>query len=166
VELDSKQMTVVYSLLRSDFDSAALSEELHAVFTRHEQTEVARIHAMLDLFATDRCLGYRLAAYFGDDKAPQHCGHCSVCHGQVARLPAPPELPALVDKSFELLCGEFIHRHEQHTGASPSVERLTRFLCGISVPLFTKLKARAISGFAALEDYPYAEVRDWTQAHL
>ena len=166
VELESKQMTEVYNVLRGDFDSQVLSAELHEYFTRHEQTEVARIHAMLELFATERCLGYRLAEYFGDHNAPQQCGHCSVCHGHVARLPAPPELPALVDKNFTELCGEFIHRHQQYAGSAPSAERLTRFLCGISVPLFTKLKARAISGFAALEEYPYAEVRAWAQAHL
>ncbi|WP_460143780.1 RecQ family ATP-dependent DNA helicase [Pseudomonas sp. S2_A02] len=166
VELESKQMTEVYSLQQADFDSQTLSAELHAYFTQHERTEIARIHAMLDLFATDHCLGYRLAEYFGDENAPRQCGHCSVCHGQVARLPAPPELPALVDKNFEALCGDFIHRHEQHTGNAPSAERVTRFLCGISVPLFTKLKARSIPGFAALEDYPYGDVRDWAQAHL
>jgi ATP-dependent DNA helicase RecQ len=27
--------------------------------------------------------------------------------------------------------------------------------------MFTKMKARAIPGFAALENYPYAEVREW-----
>ncbi|WP_247268389.1 MULTISPECIES: RecQ family ATP-dependent DNA helicase [Pseudomonas] len=166
VELESKQMTEVYNVLHSDFDSAVLSAELHEYFTRHEQTEVARIHAMLELFATERCLGYRLAEYFGDHNAPEHCGHCSVCHGDVARLPAPPELPALVDKNFAALCGDFIHRHEQHTGHVPTAERLTRFLCGISVPLFTKLKARTISGYAALEQYPYAEVRSWADNHL
>jgi len=166
VELESKQMTEVYSLLNSDFDTDALSAELHEYFTRHEQAEVARIHAMLEVFATERCLGYRLAEYFGDLNAPECCGHCSVCHGQVARLPAPPELPALVDKNFAALCGDFIHRHEQHTAVIPTAERLTRFLCGISVPLFTKLKARAIPGFAALEEYPYAEVRSWAQEHL
>jgi len=166
VELESKQMTEVYSLLHSDFHSDALSAELHEYFTRHEQTEVARIHAMLDLFATERCLSYRLAEYFGDHNAPEHCGHCSVCYGQIARLPEPPPLPPLVDKNFAELCGEFIHRHEQQTGGIPSAERLTRFLCGISVPLFTKLKARAIPGFATLEEYPYAEVRDWADSHL
>ncbi len=166
VELESKQMTEVYSLLQSDFDSDVMSAELHDVFTRHEQTEVARIHAMLDVFATERCLGYRLAEYFGDHNAPERCGHCSVCHGHIARLPAPPELPALVDKSFAALCGDFIHKHEQHTGHAPTAERLTRFLCGISVPLFTKLKARTISGYAALEEYPYAEVRGWADNHL
>lgn len=166
VELESKQMTEVYNVLHNDFDSAVLSAELHAYFARHEQTEVARIHAMLELFGTERCLGYRLAEYFGDHNAPERCGHCSVCHGNVARLPAPPELPALVDKNFAALCGDFIHRHEQHTGHVPTAERLTRFLCGISVPLFTRLKARTISGYAALEEYPYAEVRSWTQEHL
>lgn len=166
VELESKQMTEVYNVLHSDFDSAVLSAELHQYFTRHEQAEIARIHAMLELFATERCLGYRLAEYFGDHNAPEHCGHCSVCHGNVARLPEPPELPALVDKNFSALCGDFIHRHEQHTGSMPTAERLTRFLCGISVPLFTKLKARTISGYAALEEYPYAQVRSWADNHL
>ncbi|PTT66948.1 recombinase RecQ, partial [Pseudomonas sp. HMWF007] len=159
IELESKQMTEVYSVLQSDFDSAVLSGELHAYFTRHEQAEVARIHAMLELFSTERCLGYRLAEYFGDHQAPERCGHCSVCHGHIARLPAPPQLPSLVDKSFPALCGDFIHKHEQHAGSVPTAERLTRFLCGISVPLFTRLKARTISGYAALEEYPYADVR-------
>ena len=166
IELESKQMTEVYSLLNTDFDPQLLSAELYTGFKQHEVTEVARIHAMLELFATQHCLGQRLARYFGDENAPQRCGHCSVCRGHVAHLPAPPSLPPLVDKNFMGLCGDFIHRHHAHTGQLPGAERLTRFLGGISVPLFTRLKARGISGFAALEDYPYAEVREWAEAHL
>ncbi|CRM02312.1 ATP-dependent DNA helicase RecQ [Pseudomonas sp. 31 E 6] len=166
IELESKQMTEVYSLLNTDFDPQLLSAELYTGFKQHEVTEVARIHAMLELFATQHCLGQRLARYFGDENAPQRCGHCSVCRGHVAHLPAPPRLPPLVDKNFMGLCGDFIHRHHEHTGQLPGAERLTRFLSGISVPLFTRLKARGISGFAALEDYPYAEVREWAEAHL
>ena len=161
IELESKQMTEVYSLLVQDFDAQALSLELHAYFTAHERGEITRIHAMLALFASETCLSYRLAQYFGDEQAPQQCGHCSVCAGQVAHLPEPPALMPLVDKNFEALCGAFIHRHQEFTGSYPPAERLTRFLCGISVPMFTKMKARAIPGFAALENYPYAEVREW-----
>jgi len=166
IEMESRQMTEVYALLNTDFDPQALSTELYTGFKQHEVTEVARIHAMLDLFATQECLGYRLAHYFGDENAPRQCGHCSVCHGNVAHLPAPPSLPPLVDKNFQALCGEFIHRHHEYNGHLPGAERLTRFLGGISVPLFTKLKARTIPGFAALEEYPYAEVREWAEAHL
>jgi ATP-dependent DNA helicase RecQ len=32
--------------------------------------------------------------------------------------------------------------------------------------MFTRLKARNISGFAALEAYPYAEVRQWIQRQI
>ena len=166
IELESKQMTEVYSLLVSDFDAEALSQELHAYFCAHESGEIKRIHAMLALFASDTCLSYRLARYFGDDQAPRQCGHCSVCAGQVARLPEAPALAPLVDKNVEVLCGVFIHRHQEYAGSYPPAERLTRFLCGISVPMFTKMKARAIPGFAALENYPYAEVRDWAAKHL
>ena len=166
IELESKQMTEVYSLLVSDFDAEALSQELHAYFCAHESGEIKRIHAMLALFASDTCLSYRLARYFGDDQAPRQCGHCSVCAGQVARLSEPPALAPLVDKNVEALCGAFIHRHQEYAGSYPPAERLTRFLCGISVPMFTKMKARAIPGFAALENYPYAEVRDWAAKHL
>ena len=166
IELESKQMTEVYSLLVSDFDAEALSQELHAYFCAHESGEIKRIHAMLALFASDTCLSYRLARYFGDDQAPRQCGHCSVCAGQVARLPEPPALAPLEDKNVEALCGAFIHRHQEYAGSYPPAERLTRFLCGISVPMFTKMKARAIPGFAALENYPYAEVRDWAAKHL
>ena len=166
IELESKQMTEVYSVLVSDVDSEALSQELHRYFTAHERGEIVRIHAMLALFASDVCLSYRLAQYFGDEQAPQQCGHCSVCAGQVARLPEPPALVPLVDKNFDALCGAFIHKHQALKGSYPPAERLTRFLCGISVPLFTKMKARVIPGFAALENYPYADVREWAAKQI
>lgn len=165
IELESKQMTEVYSLLVSQIDAEALSLELHQYFTAHERGEIVRIHAMLALFSSDTCLSYRLAQYFGDEQAPQQCGHCSVCAGQVAQLPEPPPLTPLVDKNFEALCGAFIHRHQEYTASYPPAERVTRFLCGISVPMFTKMKARAIAGFAALENYPYADVRQWVEQH-
>src|SRR5690606_17843126 len=70
IELESKQMTEVYAVLDSRFDSAALSAELQAYFKQHEASEIARIHAMLDLFASEDCLSQRLAVYFGDQAAP------------------------------------------------------------------------------------------------
>lgn len=164
IELESKQQTDVYNLLSTDFDVQALSEELHDHFMHHETTEVARIHAMLDFFASDKCLSHRLAQYFGDAQAPAHCGHCSVCAGHVAHLPEPPALIPLAQRDFAELCSEFIGKHVGVRGHAPSAECLTRFLCGTSEPLFTRLKARNINGFASLEDYPYADVRSWVIA--
>jgi len=164
IELESKQMTEVYALLEPRFDPVALSQELHAYFSRHEASEIRRIHAMLALFESRQCLSQRLAAYFGDGNAPQRCGHCSVCLGQIAQLPAPPPLRPLAEQDLPSLAGSLLHKHQELKGCAPSGECLTRFLCGISVPLLSKLKARQLAGFAALEDYPYAEVRSWVAA--
>jgi ATP-dependent DNA helicase RecQ len=161
VELESKQMTEVYALLDAEFDPATLAEQLHAHFRAHEASEIARIQAMLALFESRDCLSRRLALYFGDVQAPERCGHCSVCQGRVATLPAPPDRPPLSGRDAQALCAAFSEKHVQHTGQMPSRECLTRFLCGVATPLLTKLKARQLAGFAALEDYPYAEVRDW-----
>lgn len=159
IELESKQMTEVYALLDPHFDAEALSAELHAYFKQHEASEITRIDNMLALFESAECLSQRLATYFGDRQAPQHCGHCSVCRGQVARLPEPPALAPLEQIDLSARCAEFSQRYTQLKGGAPSAECLTRFLCGISVPLLTKLKARQLPGFASLEAYPYAEVR-------
>ncbi|MGG6258726.1 RecQ family ATP-dependent DNA helicase [Stutzerimonas stutzeri] len=159
IELESKQMTEVYALLDARFDAEALSGELHAYFKEHEASEIARIDNMLALFESAECLSQRLAAYFGDRQAPQRCGHCSVCRGQVAKLPEPPTLAPLEQIDLAARCAEFSQRYTQLKGGAPSAECLTRFLCGISVPVFTKLKARQLPGFASLEAYPYAEVR-------
>ncbi|MBE7926275.1 RecQ family ATP-dependent DNA helicase [Pseudomonas saudiphocaensis] len=160
IELESKQMTEVYALLDSGFDAQALSEELHAYFKQHESSEITRIDNMLALFESSECLSWRLAEYFGDHQAPRQCGHCSVCQGQVARLPVPPSLPPLETVDIAARCAEFSQRYRQLTGDEPGTECMVRFLCGISVPLFTRLKARGIPGFASLEAYPYGEVRE------
>jgi ATP-dependent DNA helicase RecQ len=164
IELESKQMTEVYSVLTGGFNAQTLSVELHDYFSSHESGEIKRIHAMLELFASEQCLSRRLADYFGDHQAPQRCGHCSVCAGKVARLPAPPALDDLQTMDFQALCGEFIAKYWDYKGEQPSAECLTRFLCGITVPLFTRLKARGINGFARLEDYPYGRVREWVSS--
>ncbi|TBU76284.1 RecQ family ATP-dependent DNA helicase [Phytopseudomonas daroniae] len=165
IELESKQMTDVYAVLQPGFETQALATELHDYFLAQEASEIRRIQAMLELFASEQCLSHRLAVYFGDERAPRQCGHCSVCRGQVAHLPEPPVLAPLAGRDRNELCGAFIGKYQSARGDElPSNECLARFLCGISVPLFTRLRARQISGFAALEDYPYADVRDWLAA--
>ncbi|TLX54526.1 recombinase RecQ [Stutzerimonas nosocomialis] len=163
IELESKQMTEVYAVLQPGFDAPALAGRLHRYFLDKEAAEIARIQAMLALFESEHCLSQRLAAYFGDRQAPARCGHCSVCRGQVARLPAPPALAPLEEKNLSQLAAGFIARHREARGEAPSSETLTRFLCGIGVPLFTRLKARTLPGFGSLEAYPYAQVRDWVR---
>ncbi|MBZ9559983.1 MULTISPECIES: RecQ family ATP-dependent DNA helicase [unclassified Modicisalibacter] len=165
IRLETRQMTEVYEVLQSDVDPARLAAELHADFRAKEAAEIARIHAMLAFFASDTCLSHRLADHFGDDRAPRHCGHCSVCAGRVARLPEPPAPTPLAERDFRELAGEFLERAADE-GDPASSECVTRFLCGLTTPRLTRLKARRLPGFAVLEGYPYGEVRGWVEQHL
>ncbi|TFH87319.1 RecQ family ATP-dependent DNA helicase [Billgrantia azerbaijanica] len=158
--LESKQMTEVYEVLRGDLDAAALSDELYAYFRDKERAEIARLHAMLALFEADSCLSRRLADWFGDERAPERCGHCSACRGQAAVLPAAAPAEPLECHDLEGLCAPLRQRLAESGDAHPATpDRLARFLCGLTSPLLTRLKARQLPGFAALETYPYAEVR-------
>ena len=158
--LESKQMTEVYEVLRRDLDADALTQELHAYFRDKEHAEIDRLHAMLALFESETCLSYRLAEWFGDERAPRQCGHCSACRGHVARLPAPESLTPLEDATLERYINELIQQlHASHDTHPVTPDLLARFLCGLTNPLLTRLKARRLSGFAALEAYRYADIR-------
>jgi len=159
--LESKQMTEVYEVLAREADPAALTDDLSRYFRDKESAEIERLEAMLALFESDGCLSRRLADWFGDARAPERCGHCSACRGQVAHLPAAAKAapPALQD--LDALCAPFLKRlGEAGEGHPATPDLLTRFLCGITAPLFTPLKARQLPGFAALEGLPYGAVRE------
>jgi ATP-dependent DNA helicase RecQ len=160
LELESKQMTDVYKVRQPDIDASTLTDDLFAYFRHKEQSEVERLHAMLALFESDKCLSRILAEWFGDTRVPERCGHCSTCRGQVARLPVVNRSAALAHQDIEALCGPLLKRlTELGTDLPASADLLTRFLCGIPVPLFNPLKARRLPGFAALEDHAYRDVR-------
>lgn len=59
-----------------------------------------------------------------------------------------------------------IVRHTEQFGESPNAQRLAHFLCGLTMPVFTPLKARSLNGFAVFEQRAYPEVREWAKSHL
>ncbi|SEK46694.1 RecQ family ATP-dependent DNA helicase [Halomonas daqiaonensis] len=165
--LESKQMTEVYEVLSAGIDPESLTDELFAYFRDKEQAEIDRLHAMLSLFESESCLSRRLADWFGDTRAPEHCGHCSACRGEVAHLPPAEPATPLATQDIDALCAPFLQRlSEAGEGHPATADLLTRFLCGITTPLFTPMKARKLPGFAALEGYPYVEVRQRLAEHL
>ncbi|SPJ32763.1 RecQ family ATP-dependent DNA helicase [Kushneria phyllosphaerae] len=159
VVLEGKRMTDVFEVCQPDIDPPAMARELHEGFCHREQADIERLSSMLSLFETDTCLSRRLALHFGDPRAPERCGHCSVCDGHVARLPASPMATRLEDIDVDELAEPFIERHQAHFQRLPTPERLAHFLCALAMPVFTPLKVRGLNAFGALEGYPYPQVR-------
>ncbi|ABZ76781.1 ATP-dependent DNA helicase, RecQ family [Shewanella halifaxensis HAW-EB4] len=161
IELQSKQLTQVYDIYSANINDS-LAARLFERFSTKEHSEITRINQLVDFFDSDHCLSLQLAQYFADPHLTGPCGHCSVCLGKVARLPAPQALKPLTDFYFNDICREAIEKLAKQL--SPVL--LSRFLCGLTTPIFTKLKLRQVKGFAQFEHYRFADVLVWVEANL
>lgn len=166
IELQAKQMTEVYRLNRLPEDVGLLVGELAQYFAQKQHSEVERIHNMLDLFEREQCISFQLASYFGDTHAPSRCGHCSVCQGHKVTYPDTEQVaePAIAELLAQ--AQQFIQLYQDKLGKSPSAILVTRFLLGLTSPVFTKLRARQLQGFAAFSHSPYSQVSATLAAEL
>ncbi|AUW04214.1 ATP-dependent DNA helicase RecQ [Vibrio campbellii] len=153
IELESKQLTDVYSVLPATQNQETISQHLVELFQSKEQKDIERIHTMLNLFQSSDCLSYQLAHYFADHNAPTQCGHCSVCRGQIASFPQPQqEQPELTHLSAWV--DEFV----QLSPTAISNAAVARFLCGISTPIIAQLKASKLRGYGSMANVSFEQV--------
>ncbi|HDM8217462.1 RecQ family ATP-dependent DNA helicase [Vibrio campbellii] len=153
IELESKQLTDVYSVLPATQNQEVISQHLVELFQSKEQKDIERIHTMLDLFQSSDCLSHQLAHYFADHNAPTQCGHCSVCRGQIASFPQPQqEQPELTHLSAWV--DEFV----QLSPTAISNAAVARFLCGISTPIIAQLKASKLRGYGSMANASFEQV--------
>lgn len=162
IELQSRQAIEVYDILTEAFDINVVAEKMHALFKKKEDIEIQRIHNMVSFFESDACISRQLAEYFGEDLAKDRCGHCSFCKSGKAVLPNTTERKPLSHFEFSAITGEFI----QVAGEQFSESNLTKFLCRIYTPVFTKLKIKRLPYFGILENYPFLEVKNWIRSRL
>ncbi|MGF1727575.1 RecQ family ATP-dependent DNA helicase [Photobacterium nomapromontoriensis] len=153
IVLESKQMTDVYRICHTSFNCHDEALRLYQLFKTKEDSEIGRLSDMLAFFESNQCLSHTLASYFADHQAPQTCGHCSVCRGQVAVLPQESEHTPPSDNMIKAWCDPYIAA----CPSAPSWAGMTRFLCGMTSPLHTTIKARQLSGFGKLEQYPFKQ---------
>ncbi|MFV8452937.1 RecQ family ATP-dependent DNA helicase, partial [Vibrio campbellii] len=150
IELESKQLTDVYSVLPATQNQEVISQHLVELFQSKEQKDIERIHTMLNLFQSSDCLSHQLAHYFADHNAPTQCGHCSVCRGQIASFPQPQqEQPELAHLSAWV--DEFV----QLSPTAISNAAVARFLCGISTPIIAQLKASKLRGYGSMANVSF-----------
>ena len=153
IELESKQLTDVYSVLPATQNQETISQHLVELFQSKEQKDIERIHTMLNLFQSSDCLSHQLAHYFADHNAPAKRGHCSVCRGQIASFPQPQqEQPELAHLSAWV--DEFV----QLSPTAISNAAVARFLCGISTPIIAQLKASKLRGYGSMANVSFEQV--------
>ena len=157
IELQSRQAVDVYEILTQNFNCDDLAEKMYALFKQKENLEIQRIHNMMGFFESDACISKQLAEYFGEHLENEHCGHCSFCKNGKVTLQNSIELKPLSHFEFSEITAEFI----QITGERFSTLNLTKFLCGIYTPIFSRLKIKRLPHFGILENYPFLDVQKW-----
>ena len=157
IELQSRQSVDVYDILTQAFHVDDMAEKMVALFKKKERLEIQRIHTMIRFFESDACISRQLAGYFGEYLEQESCGHCSFCKSGKAVLKNTSALKPLSRFNFDEVSGEFI----RVVGERFSEVNLTKFLCGIYTPVFSKLKIKKLPYFGILEKHPFLEVKNW-----
>jgi ATP-dependent DNA helicase RecQ len=157
IELESKKMTEVFQVNQNVLSQASLAQTLHHYFVDKEEKEIKRIASLVRFFELEKCLSSNLSRYFDDQQAPQKCGHCSVCRGQVAKLEYSQQLSWPSDSELKRY---LLGLSQQLSGkADISIDIQCRFLAGISVPIFARNKIRQLPGFGSCEPLRYGDIR-------
>jgi len=159
IELETKKMTEVYQVAVDKLHSPDLAQSLFSYFSEKEQSEINRISSLVRFFELETCLSWNLSRYFDDGNAPQQCGHCSVCRGQVAKLHYSTQNEWPNDNDIINAC-DTLKSHLAGKFGELSVNVYCQFLVGLTVPLFTRNKVKKLSGFSMCQQLKYGEIRD------
>ena len=68
---------------KTEDEKLAIIDAIYAQIETREQTDIARMHAVITLITSPRCLARELARHFGDEDSipppPAGCGNCTFC---------------------------------------------------------------------------------------
>ena len=159
IALETKRITQVYQVHTEVINNPELAQQLHNYFVDKEQAEIKRIAALIRFFELKSCLSYNLARYFDDNKAPEQCGHCSVCRGQAVTLEYSITPTNVADDVIYQRTDELLSHLAAKGFNNIGIETQCRFLAGMSVPLFARNKVRQLSGFGLCEQQRYSEIK-------
>lgn len=162
INLEAKLMVDVFAVTNPDFDIDEVAQELYDSFKKKEGVEVNRIRKMLSLFESETCISKNLANYFGEHPEWEKCGHCSVCNSGAVKIAKSHELKNLHEYNYIEACQSAITKFGDHL----TDELLTKFLCGINTPIFTRLKLKNDKHFSSLENYRFGDVLEWVKENI
>jgi len=160
VELKAGDVRTPYTVLPGDHHSAALADELVARFQKREDQEIARLRQVVDLIELEGCQVNALVGHFGE-KRSKPCGHCTWClTKQRQRIAAASAMPIHVEES------EVAALYKRCPRDLQSPRQVAKILCGLSSPLFSKLRMNREGLFGSLEEHRFSEVVNWCESVL
>lgn len=155
IELQSKSAVEVYEIINRDFIKTEQATKIYDLFVSKQDTNIQKIHDLLDFFEGDQCISFRLASYFSQSVDDVKCGHCSVCMSGPVSFFVTKDLKNIDGFDFSDMLAEI----KMVLADKTSLSMLVKFLCGLESPLFTKLKVKKLEFFGYLESYSVRDVQ-------
>lgn len=156
--LETKKITQVFDINLQALNSPSLIDDLQVYFSEKETKEIARIGQLVRFFELDVCLSHALARYFDDNQAPVHCQHCSVCRGNITKLPQGerPSMPTKAELERHLTA--FKQLSAKKGLLAPTLGLEVKFLMGLSMPAFSRTGINQLTGFGVCSQQRYQTV--------
>ena len=158
IELRSTGVRDRYTRLMPPSEAERLLESLVQKFDRREKAEIDRLQMVIDLVEHPACQVNALVGYFGEQR-DMACGHCSFCTtGTINKIASGDLLPkcetvAQPDQVMDL--------QRQHPTIFSSPRPMTRYLCGLASPAFTKARISKGPLFGSLTAYRFQQVEEY-----
>ncbi|WP_445778039.1 RecQ family ATP-dependent DNA helicase [Shewanella sp.] len=160
--LETKKITQVYNVNQQAFSDPtkvhALGAQLSDYFADNEHKEIVRISQLVAFFELNTCLSASLAEYFDDHAAPKSCGHCSVCRGQSAVLSKQALAPLPDSANLAALLAPLHQVAQAKSLPTVTVATQAKFLAGMVMPRFSRLKLKQLDGFGRFSAYRYQDI--------
>ena len=155
--LETKKMTQVFHVNMVNLAQHSIPEQMQRYFKDKQNKEIQRIAQLVRFFELESCLSHNLARYFDDKNAPIYCQHCSVCDGLPAKLPITQINQVIDDVKLKHYIDE-LKQHVASKNITVTHNTIIKFLAGISVPIFARLKVKNLAGHGALSEWRYQDI--------
>jgi ATP-dependent DNA helicase RecQ len=163
IELRAAGVRDRYTRMMGPSETNRLVASLVEKFERREKAEIDRLQMVVDLVEQPSCQVNVLVGYFGEIR-DEPCGHCSFClTSKVSQIASDDPLPSI---ETLVTTNQIKDLQNRNPKLFDSARPISRFLCGLSGPAFTKARLGRDPLFGILTTYRFQLVEEFVSLVL
>lgn len=156
INLEASLLTESFEILKS-FDKQEITNKLYSTFVSKETQEIEKLNSMISFFENDKCISKNMASYYGEKLFFESCNHCSICENGKTKIITENNISELQQIKFE----DIFDIKKDSKILNLADKDIAKFLCGINLPLFSKMKIKSHNKFSFLDKFRIQDVIEY-----